>query len=158
VAVTLGTSAAAEAGQKFAHIAADLDAAGLRSILLVGYERNLAFVTSHPAAVAFAPLTTLLPRCSVAVVSGALGGLAAAITAGVPVVVHPQLVDQSWHARRVAELGVGLPARRTKDIGPTAARVASDPAFTDRAQALAARIAHEDGPGAIVNAVQQLID
>ena len=53
VVVTLGTSAAAGAGEKFAHIAADLDAAGLRSILLVGHERNLASVASHPAAVAF---------------------------------------------------------------------------------------------------------
>jgi len=157
VVVTLGTSAAAGAGEKFAHIAADLDAAGFRSVLLVGHERNLASVASHPAAVAFAPLTSLLPRCSVAVVSGALGGLAAALTAGVPVVVHPQLVDQSWHARRVAELGVGLPARRTKDIGPTAARVASDPTFTERAQALAARMADEDAPGAVVDAVQHLL-
>lgn len=157
VVVTLGTSAAAGAGGKFARIADDLDAAGLRSILLVGHERNLASVASHPAAVTFAPLTALLPRCSVAVVSGALGGLAAAITAGVPVVVHPQLVDQSWHARRVAELGVGLPARRTKDIGPTAARVASDPTFTERARALAARMADEDGPGAVVDAVHQLL-
>lgn len=157
VVVTLGSSAASGAGEKFAHIAADLDAAGLRSILLVGHERNLESVASHPAAVTFAPLTTLLPRCSVAVVSGALGGLAAALAAGVPVVVHPQLVDQSWHARRVAELEVGLPARRTKDIGPTAARVAADPTFTERAQALAARMADEDAPGAVVDTVQQLI-
>jgi UDP:flavonoid glycosyltransferase YjiC (YdhE family) len=157
VVVTLGTSAATGAGEKFAHIAADLDAAGLRSILLVGHERNLASVSSHPAAVTFAPLTTLLPRCSVAVVSGALGGLAAALAAGVPVVVHPQLVDQSWHARRVAELGVGLPARRTRDVGPTAARVAADPTFTERAQALAARMVDEDAPGAVLDTVQQLI-
>jgi UDP:flavonoid glycosyltransferase YjiC (YdhE family) len=93
----------------------------------------------------------------VAVVSGALGGLAAALTAGVRVVVHPHLVDQSWHARRVAELGVGLPARRTQDIGPAAARVAVDPAFGERARALAARMAHDDGPGAIVDTVGQLV-
>jgi len=42
------------------------------------------------------------------------------------VVVQPQLVDQIWHGRRVAELGVGLPARRVNDIGPAAVRVATD--------------------------------
>ncbi len=157
VVVTLGTSAAAGAGEKFARIAADLDAAHLRSVLLVGHERNLEPVASHPAAVTFAPLALLLPRCSVAVVSGALGGLAAALAAGVPVVVHPQLVDQSWHARRVVELGVGLPARRASEVGPAAARVAGDPRFSERARALAARMADEDGPGAVVNAVERLI-
>ena len=104
-------------------------------MLLVGHEQNLRSVATHPAAVTFAPLTTLLPRCSVAVVSGALGGLAAALTAGVPVVVHPQLVDQSWHARRVTELGVGLAARRVTDVAPAAARVANDPSFSERARA-----------------------
>jgi UDP:flavonoid glycosyltransferase YjiC (YdhE family) len=156
VVVTLGTSAAAGAGEKFARIASDLQAIGLRSVLLVGHERNLGPVAAHPAAVTFAPLPALLPRCSVAVVSGALGGLAAALTAGVPVVVHPQLVDQSWHARRVSELGVGLPAYRLRDVAPAVARVANDPTFAERAQALAARIANDDGPGAIVHAVDRL--
>ena len=154
--MTLGTSAAT-AGEKFARIAEALDAAGLRSVLLVGHERNLEPVGSHPAAVTFAPLTTLLPRCSVAVVSGALGGLAAALAAGVPVVVYPQLVDQVWHGRRVAELGVGLPARRVNDIGPAVVRVATDPTFTKRAQALAARMAGEDAPGTVLDAVERLI-
>jgi hypothetical protein len=35
--------------------------------------------------------------------------------------------------------------------------VASDPAFKERAQALAARMADEDAPGAVVDAVQQLL-
>ena len=157
VVVTLGTSAAAAGGEKFAHIARGLDAAGLRSVLLVGHERNLGAVASHPAAVTFAPLGALLPRCSAAVVSGALGGLAAALTAGVPVVVHPQLVDQSWHARRVMELGVGLAARRARDVGPTVAHVVADPTFRERAQALAQRLAGDDGPGAVLRAVERLV-
>lgn len=157
VVVTFGTSAATGAGARFARVAYDLDAAGLRSVLLVGHERNLEPVRSHPAAVTFAPLTSLLPRSSVAVVSGALGGLAAALCAGVPVVVHPQMVDQVWHARRVTELGVGLAARRVSDIGPAVVRVTSEPAFTDRARALAASMAGEDGPGAVVAAVEQLV-
>lgn len=154
VVVTLGTSAAAGAGAKFARIAADLDAAGLRSVLLVGHDRNLGPVSSHSAAVTFAPLTSLLPRCSVAVVSGALGGLAAALCAGVPVVVHPQLVDQVWHARRVAQLGVGLAARRVSDVGSAVVRVATERAFAERAQALAARMAGEDGPDAVLSVVE----
>lgn len=153
----LGTSAAAGAGATFARIAADLHAAAFRSVLLVGHERNLGPVSSHPAAVTFAPLTALLPHCSVAVVSGALGGLAAALGAGVPVVVHPQLVDQVWHARRVAELGVGVPARRLRDISAAVVRVATEPAFAERARALGARMSNEDGADAVLAAVERLI-
>ncbi len=79
VLVTLGTAAATDAGEQFAQIGADLDARGLRSVLLVGDPANLDAVGHRPGAVAFAPITQLLPRCSAAVVSGALGGLAAAI-------------------------------------------------------------------------------
>ena len=48
VAVTLGTSAASGAGEKFARIAADIDKAHLRSVLLVGHEQNLRSVATHP--------------------------------------------------------------------------------------------------------------
>ncbi len=157
VVVTLGTSAAAGAGATFARVASDLEARGLRSVLLVGHDRNLTAVERHPAARAFAPMTTLLPRCSAAVVSGALGGLAAALSAGVPVVVHPQLVDQSWHARRVTELGVGMAARRVQDIGPAVAEILGDSDFRARARRLAGNLAGEDGPGAVVAEVERLV-
>jgi len=157
VLVMLGTSAASGAGAQFARIAADLDRHGLRSVLLVGDPANLAEVADRPGAVTFAPVTALLPRCQVAVVSGALGGVAAALTAGIPVVVHPQLFDQVWHGRRVEELGVGLMARRTSQVADAVRRISGDPAYAERAQALAARMAGEDGPAVMVHAVEGLL-
>jgi len=65
--------------------------------VLAGNEANAAALAGQPGVVAFAPLAELLPRCRAAVVSGALGGVAAALSAGVPAVVHPQLFDQFWH-------------------------------------------------------------
>ena len=157
VVVMLGTSAATNAGAQFARIAADLDRAGTRSVLLVGDPANLAAVADRPGAVTFAPVTKLLPRCQVAVVSGALGGVAAALTAGVPVVVVPQLFDQVWHGRRVEDLGVGFMARRSGQVGNAVLRIQRDPSIADRARALGARLQQEDGAAAMVTVVERLL-
>ena len=157
VLVTLGTSAASGAGGQFAAIAAELDAIGLRSLLLVGDPANLTSVRDRAGAFVFAPVTEVLPRCRVAVVSGALGALAAALTAGVPVVVVPQLFDQVWHGRRVEELGVGVMARRPRDVAAAVARIEADPGYCDRSTAFAAAVAGEDGPGAVVDAVESVL-
>ena len=157
VLVMLGTSAASGAGAQFARIADDLDRRGLRSVLLVGDAANLAAVAGRPGAVTFAPVSSLLPRCRVAVVSGALGGVAAALTAGVPVVVHPQLFDQVWHARRVQDLGVGLLARRASQVAAAVQRIVDDPAYAERARALAEQMAGEDGAAVTVEVVESLL-
>ena len=112
---------------------------------------------SHPAARAFAPIDALLPRCRAAVVSGALGGVAAALTAGVPVVVHPQLFDQVWHGGQVERLGVGVMARRTARVGAGVRRVCDDAAYADRARAMAGRMADEDGAAATADVVESLL-
>ncbi|MGK2950372.1 MAG: nucleotide disphospho-sugar-binding domain-containing protein [Acidimicrobiales bacterium] len=157
VLVMLGTSAATNAGQQFRQIAEHLDRIGLRSVLLVGDPANLAAVGERPGAVTFAPVTQLLPRCRAAVMSGALGGVAAALTAGVPLVVHPQLFDQVWHGRRVQDLGVGRLARRTSAVAPAVRRLLDDPGTADRCTALAERVRAEDGVTATVAAVDQVL-
>lgn len=157
VLVTLGTSAATDAGEQFATIASDLDADGLRSVLLVGHESNLVPVRDHPAAVPFAPVTALLPHVRVAVISGALGGLAAALRAGVPVVIHPQLFDQVWHGRRVEDLGVGVMARKVRDVAPAVRRIVDDPGFAQRSRALADAMRDEDGASVLADAAETLM-
>ena len=157
VLVTLGTSAASGAGAQFAAIADGLDAIGLRSLLLVGDPANLTSLDGREGAFVFAPVTRVLPRCRVAVVSGALGALAAALTAGVPVVIVPQLFDQVWHGRRVEELGVGIHVRRARDVASAVARIEADPGYRERAAALASVMAGEDGAGALVDAVESVL-
>jgi rhamnosyltransferase subunit B len=157
VLVMLGTSAATGAGERFAAIAAGLDAAGLRSILLVGDPANLGAVRGHPAARSFAPISRLLPRCAAAVVSGALGGVAATLTAGVPVVIHPQLFDQLWHGRRVRDLGVGDMARSPRKIVDAVTRLVDDPRAAERSRALGALLQHDDGATALAEAAIELL-
>ena len=156
VLVTLGTSAASGAGEQFARIAADLDGLGLRSLLLVGDAKNLDAVRGRAGAFPFAPIVPLLPRTRVAVISGALGGVAAALRAGVPIVVVPQLFDQIWHGRRIEDLGLGIHARRVKDVGPAVARLLADPSYAERAAAFAAKLAGEDGAAVLADAAESL--
>lgn len=158
VLVMLGTSAASGAGEAFAAIASGLEAAGLRSVLLVGDEANLDAVRWHPAARAFAPVTQLLPRCAAAVVSGALGGVAATLTAGVPIVVYPRLFDQLWHGRRVKDLGVGDTARTPGKIVEAVTRLTSDPTVARRARALGTLLRDDDGASALAEAAIELLD
>jgi UDP:flavonoid glycosyltransferase YjiC (YdhE family) len=157
VLVCLGTSAASGAGQAFARIAADLDRQGLRSLLLVGDPANLRALEDRPGAFAFAPVTQVLPRCRAAVVSGSLGTLAASLTAGVPVVVVPQLFDQLWHGRRVEQLGVGRLAWRARSVARDVAAIEADPGCAQRASALGSRLAAADGAAALVDAVESVV-
>jgi UDP:flavonoid glycosyltransferase YjiC (YdhE family) len=154
VLVTLGTSAATDAGERFARIRSDLDARGLRSIVLAGNLANAAALDGQPGVVEFAPLTALLPRCRATVVSGALGSVAAALRAGVPTVVHPQLWDQFWHGRQVAKLGVGALARRVGQVADRVESVLADD-VAEAAQQLSSVMAAEDGPGVMVAAVER---
>ncbi len=157
VLVTLGSSAASGAGEAFAAMADGLDRLGLRSLLLVGNDDNLAAVRGREGAFVFAPLAKVLPRVRVAVVSGALGTLGAALAAGVPVVILPQLFDQVWHGGRVQDLGVGRMVWRARDVAKAVAKIEADPGYRARAQALAAKMASEDGAVALADAAESLL-
>lgn len=156
VLVTLGSSSASGAGGAFATMASGIDQLGLRSLLLVGDEGNLTSLRGRDGVFVFSPLAQLLPRCRVAVVSGALGTLAAALAAGVPVVVVPQLFDQVWHGGRVEDLGVGVMVLRPRHVAAAVARIDADPRYRARAHELAAKMANEDGAGSLVDAVESV--
>jgi hypothetical protein len=155
--VTLGTSAATGAGERFAAIGRGLDQIGMRSIHLVADERNLAPLVGRKGVFVFAPIAQLLPRCRVAVVSGALGALSTALKFGVPVVVVPQLFDQLWHGRRVEQLGIGVMAHTSRGVVKAVASIETDPHYRERAQQLAARMANEDGATALADATESLL-
>jgi len=157
VLVTLGTSAASGAGRAFATIAAGLDKLGLRSLLLVGDERNVEPLAGRDGVFVYEPLAHVLPHCRAAVVSGAIGTLAAALTAGLPVVVVPQLFDQVWHGGRVEDLGMGKMVWRADHAAQAIGRIEADPDFGRRARELAARMAGEDGAAALTDTVEELV-
>jgi sterol 3beta-glucosyltransferase len=156
VLITLGTSAATGAAERFRVLHDSVAALGCRPIVLAGSTADVGSLSGLPGVVPFAPIAQVLPHCAVAVVSGALGGMAAAMRAGVPMVVHPQLFDQVWNGRRVEQLGIGAMARRPTDVATAVARILADQGFAARAEALAARMADEDGAGAAADAAEAL--
>jgi len=156
VLVCLGTSAAATS-ETFASIASQLDSLGVRSLLLVGHEANQAALQGRNGVFTFAPIADLLPRCRAVVASGSLGTVAASLSAGVPIVVVPQLFDQVWHGNRVQRLGVGRMALRTARVGRAVRTILQDASYAQQAQALAARMAGEDGAGALADAVESVL-
>lgn len=157
VLLTLGSSAATGAGKAFATMADGLDRLGLRALSLVGDPANLDALRGREGAFLFAPVAKVLPRCQVAVVSGAIGTLAAALSAGVPVVVLPQLFDQVWHAGRVEQLGVGIGVWRARDVAGAVSRILADPSYAERARALAPRMTGEDGATALADAAESVL-
>ena len=157
VLVCLGTSAAAGAGRAFAIMADGLTRMGRRPLLLVGDAANLAYVHDVSGAFEFAPVPAIASRCAAAVVSGALGTLAAVLTAGLPVVVLPQLFDQIWHGHQVEKLGVGIMVTRPSSVPAAVAKLLRDPGYAERARRLGAKLQTEDGAAAIVEAVEALL-
>ncbi|MDN3239528.1 glycosyltransferase [Glycomyces tritici] len=85
---------------------------GLRVILASGWA-GLAPIDDHDDCIAVDDVNqqTLFPRTAAVVHHGGAGTTATAAIAGTPQVVLPQIVDQPYWARRVAELGIGAAHR-----------------------------------------------
>lgn len=59
----------------------------------------------------------LFPRCAAIVHHGGAGTTTTAARAGVPQIVVPHIADQFYWARRVARLGIGVPAMPRRRLG-----------------------------------------
>ncbi len=135
--------------------------AGLRLVLQSGWA-GLSGAGTEPDVYVTGPVPHgwLFPRMAAVVHHAGAGTTAAGLRAGVPAVPVPMIADQGFWADRLVHLGVApavLPPRRLRaDRLAAALRAAvADPAYRRHATALAARIATEDGPAAVVAAVAQ---
>ena len=156
ILVTLGTSAASNAADRFRRLRDDLLAIGERPLLLTGPTIELGTLAEEPGVFPFAPIDAVAPRCSAAVISGSLGSVAATTRAGLPTVVHPQLFDQLWIAGHAERLGIGRHARSTRRVASAVRQVLDDPDVARRAQRLARAMDGEDGAAACADAVEEL--
>jgi rhamnosyltransferase subunit B len=159
VLVTLGTSAASNAEQVLAIVAGTLDRLGLRAVFLVGEQAGrLAAMRGRDDAWSFAPLPAVLPRCRAVVHAGGHGTTAAVVTAGLPSVVLPQIIDQRWHGERLQHLGAGRLVvrwdRRPAAVEEALRTTLTDPSYAAAAADLAAAVGEEDGPGAAADAIE----
>lgn len=107
------------------------------------------------------PHDWLFPRMAALVHHAGCGTSGAGLRAGVPTVPVPMLGDQPFWAARLAALGVSpavIPFRRLDEAGlASAVRAAvAEPGFGRRARLIAARLAGEDGAGAVLAAVDRL--
>jgi sterol 3beta-glucosyltransferase len=137
--------------------------AGVRGVIQAddGAAAPVRTVTSDVITIGETPHGWLFPRMAAVVHHAGSGTTAAGLRAGVPAVPIPMLADQPFWAARLAVLGVApdtIPAGRLDGNRLAAAirAAVADPAFTSRARAVAARLAAEDGAGAVVRAVERL--
>ncbi|MEU6661884.1 glycosyltransferase [Streptomyces sp. NPDC046821] len=134
--------------------------AGLRGVVQSGWA-GLSVVDDDVITVGEVPHGWLMPQTAAVVHHAGAGTTAAGLRAGVPAVPVPVMTDQPWWAARLGQLGVSAGALPCTEL--TAARLADALTRTVRAHGLArnataaaARLAREDGAGAVAQAVARL--
>jgi UDP:flavonoid glycosyltransferase YjiC (YdhE family) len=123
----------------------------------VGNRRNVQQLAHRNDVWQFASLPAVLPHVRAVVHAAGHGTTAAALHAGVPQVVLPQTFDQTEHARRLDELGVGgtVPWKRRSASRIAAALTQVDgKQTTAAAAAVAASLATEDGTSTAADRIE----
>lgn len=136
---------------------------GARVLVTIGAEQDPAALGPLPTGVRverWIPQAQVLPEATVVVCHGGFGSTLGALAAGVPLAVLPLFADQPFNARRVAESGAGLaleggPAA-VAGLGDAVARLLHEPAFAERARAVAREIAELPAVDDSVAVLEQL--
>jgi sterol 3beta-glucosyltransferase len=142
-----------------------MEAVALAGVRAVVYEGWFGAETSIPETIFRAgevPHAWLFPRVAAVVHHGGAGSTGAALRAGVPAVVVPEVWDQPFFAARLRRLGVAPPPLPRTALTPErlarAIRGALDtPGMGERAAALGEAIRQEDGAGTAVRLVESFM-
>jgi UDP:flavonoid glycosyltransferase YjiC (YdhE family) len=136
---------------------------GRRGLLLTGWGgMRVMQVPETVFVVTSAPHGWLFPRMAAIVHHGGAGTTAEGLRAGVPAVIVPFIVDQTWWGKRVEALGVGpgpIPAKKL-DANRLAGAIRAatlDTGMKERAAALGSKIRGEDGLGNAVKIIRQVL-
>jgi sterol 3beta-glucosyltransferase len=163
VFVGFGSMAAADAGRLSDLLGAAGRRAGVRLVIQAGQAGlgRPGQPGGESIVIGDVPHEWLFPRMAAVVHHAGAGTTAAGLRAGVPAVTVPKLGDQPFWAARLAALGAGprpIPYRRLS--APALAAAILDaitrPSYRTRAQALASRLAQEDGTAPVVSALARL--
>lgn len=152
VLVTLGTSAASAAPQRFAEAMHALDEVGARGIFLTSTDATAdrlraSNTRSRHGIWPFVSLSGVLPRCRAAIQSGSHGTNSMVLTAGIPSVTSPVLFDQVWHGKRQEQLGTGVLMKKPTQLAGALRRVLTDENMRSAASGFGALLREEDGVG-----------
>lgn len=158
----LGTAAVHVAGDFYDRAAEACARLGRRGLLLMGPGR-VPEQRWPPGvrAFAYAPFSSVMPRCAVNVHHGGIGSTGQALRAGRPTVIIPHAHDQWDNAARVLRLGVSRTVPRTRVTGKSLARAIDEVAGSADANARAAEIGQrmvgEDGAGVAAEHIHALV-
>ena len=163
VVFTLGSSAVWVGRRFYRESIEAIRRSGRRAIVLTGPGGAEFLPDTLPegvAAFAYAPYSTLFPRCAAIVHQGGVGTTAQALRAGRPMLVVPFGFDQHDNAARVARLGIARVLRPSRYNAARAGRaleaLLGDPDYATRALEVGRDVALEEGPGAAAEAIEQL--
>ncbi len=136
--------------------------AGARALVIGASPAALpVWLPADTLAVPFAPFSTVYPRCAAIIHHGGIGTTAQGLRAGVPALAAPWGVDQYFDGMQIARLGAGrwLPRRRytVARAADTLSTLLHEPAYRERATAVASRIAREDGVAALCAEIEELL-
>jgi UDP:flavonoid glycosyltransferase YjiC (YdhE family) len=164
IVFTLGSSAVFDARDFYRQAAEVVRRLGRRAVLLTGKQAGDQGLEELPAEICdvdYAPHSKLFPRAAAIVHQGGIGTLAQALRAGRPMLVIPFSHDQPDNAERAQKLGVARVIPRAKfsvERGVEALRaLIENPGYAQAAQAVAQRIASEDGVGAACARIEALL-
>ncbi|HEV2093084.1 MAG TPA: glycosyltransferase [Rubrobacter sp.] len=157
---SMGHTRASEAGRIVSLTARALGLAGLRGVLISDHDGADDALPENVVRISGGlPYDWLFPRVSVAVHHGGAGTTAEALRSGTPSVVVPVVPDQEFWGWRVHALGAAPPPIPHKRLTPenlssAILQAATDPRMHRHREALASRIAAEDGVSRAVAAFE----
>lgn len=139
-------------------VAQGLRSSGRRAIMVAGWAGIGDGLTGDDLLVIDeAPYDWLMPRTSVAVHHGGVGTCAAALTAGIPQVVHPFFGDQPFWARRLTDLGVAPEPLRRLTADSLTRAVEEALRLTDAAKDLANGVRADDAMPATIDHIERRV-
>ncbi|MEV7022933.1 glycosyltransferase [Kitasatospora sp. NPDC093558] len=160
VFVGFGSLAVPDPERLTATVLAAVRAARVRAVLQSGWSGLTAADSDDVLTIGDSPHEWLFPRVAAVIHHAGAGTTAAALRSGTPAIPVPAWLDAPFWSARLARLGVSpgpVPLRRL-----TAARLATsirqtldDPAYRDRAAAVAAALAAEDGTAKVLTAIER---
>jgi UDP:flavonoid glycosyltransferase YjiC (YdhE family) len=163
IVFSLGSSSAYVSRDFYEESASACRMVGRRGIVLVGEAENRP--DSLPEGVMVAghvPHALLFPHAAAVVHPASAGTLNQALYAGKPMVTVPFAFDQPDNARRAVRLGVARTIRGPEysaDVVASELRtLLGDPSYGERAAAVAATVASEDGEAAAARAIESELE
>ncbi len=154
---TLGTSFNSASGDLMERVLAGLHDFPGRVVATVGRGVDPTELPPQPGHITlerYVDQAALLPSCDVVISHGGSGSVVGALAHGLPTLLLPLGADQTHNAERVTELGLGLAldavTATPAGVGAAVRTLLDEPAYRRAAGVVAAEIASQPGPDAVV--------